>query len=333
MRDAEFMSVGSAVQLRTGAFVVSLDFELAWGTRGRHWDGRIDCDLDGTRPAIQELLSLFREFDVSATWVAVGALFLGGATRHPWLDDPQFDDVPLGDCRSHPHWYADDVLELLRSAAPTQDIGCHTLTHAFVQDTDDGRKQFDCELSRSVELFKSLGLPSPRSFIFPKHYMAHFELLRRHGFECYRGPEAGWFEHLPTKSLKAMGRLASARMRQSPSVRYPTRHSDGLWVIPSSQFYPSFRSVGRWLSVADRAARAIKGLNTAADKRGVFHLWTHPFNLGLRSSELIHGIRDVLVHAAKLREAGRLENYSMSTMTKMLNSTAHDQSVQSGTNA
>ena len=322
------MKLSPPVELRTGAFVVSMDFELAWGTRGRHWDGRIDCDLEGTRPAIQDLLSLFREFDVSATWVVVGGLFLGGATRHPWLADPQFDDVPLGDCRSHPHWYANDVLELLQSAAPAQDIGCHTLTHAFVQDTDDGRNQFDIELVRSVELFESLGLPRPRSFIFPKHYMAHFDLLRRHGFECYRGPEAGWFEHLPTKSLKAVGRLASTRMRQSPSVRYPTRDSDGLWVIPSSQFYPSFRSVGRWISVADRVARAIKGINLAADKRGVFHLWTHPFNLGVRSSELIHGIRDVLVHADRLRKQGLLENYSMSAMTKMLDATACDQSEQ-----
>ncbi len=305
------MSDGNYAKLKQGAFVFSLDFELAWGTRGRYWADIIGADLDGTRDAIEGLLALLAEFELSATWVIVGGMLLGGTDRHPWLDGEEFSDVPLGDCRSQPRWYADDILEKIRATTPYQEIGCHTLTHMFVQDTEQSRARFDLELGRNQELFESKGIPAPRSFIFPKHFMAHFDLLQKHGISAFRGPESGWFEQLPGKTLKASGRFLSARLRQSPSVSLPYEKRDGLWVIPSSQFYPSFRSVGKYVSVEDRVAKAIKGLNKAARKRAVYHLWTHPFNLGVRSQELLEGLRKVFVHAREQIEQGRLVNLTM----------------------
>ncbi len=309
------------VPLKKGVFVISLDFELAWGTRGRKWANVVASDLDGTRRAIDHLLELLHKHELSATWVLVGAMLMGGIPRHRWLLDPQYDDVPFGDYKSHPHWYADDILERLRSTRPAQDIGCHTLTHMFVQDTAACRAQFDLELKRSVELFGELGLPAPKSFIYPKHYMAHFDLLPKHGIRCYRGPEAGWFENLPTKLLKAGGRFLSSRLHQSPSVGVPYLSPHGLWVIPSSQFYPSFRSVGKHLSVADRVSRAIKGLNLAARKRAVYHLWTHPFNLGVRTDELLGGLDQIFAHAGVLRDQGTLETHSMAALASKLQNT------------
>ncbi len=306
------------VELETGAFVVSLDFELAWGTRGRQWSDIVGPDIDGTRNAINQLIALCRTYQVSATWVVVGAMFMGGDRRHRWLRDEQFDDVPLGNCVSQPRWYAEDILQQLRQASPAQDIGCHTLTHMFVQDSEESRKKFDEELERSSMLFDELGLPPATSFIYPKHYMAHFDLLAKHRFRCYRGPEAGWFERLPTRHAKAAGRLFSARIRQSPSVSYPYLSDDGLWVIPSSQFYPSFRSVGKHVSVSDRVAKGIKGLNRAAKRKGVYHLWTHPFNLGVRTDELLSGFEQIFRHARELAESGVLRNCSMASLASEL---------------
>lgn len=306
------------VRLNQGAFVFSLDFELAWGTRGRQWSSIVGPDIDGTRNAISQLLALCQRYQISATWVVVGAMFMGGNQRHRWLRDEQFDDVPVGDCFSQPRWYAEDILKQLREATPEQDIGCHTLTHMFVQDSDESREKFDLELERSAELFEELGLPPATSFIFPKHYMAHFDLLAKHRFRCYRGPESGWFERLPTRHAKAAGRLFSARIRQTPSVTYPYLNDDGLWVIPSSQFYPSFRSVGKRVSVRDRVAKGIKGLNRAAKRKGVYHLWTHPFNLGVRTEELLSGFEEIFGHARKLEERGDLKNLSMASLASDL---------------
>ncbi|MBW3671359.1 MAG: polysaccharide deacetylase, partial [Acidobacteria bacterium] len=59
-----------------GALVLSLDFELAWGVRDRlDPRGPYRKDLLGTRAAIPDILALFEEYRISATWAVVGFLF------------------------------------------------------------------------------------------------------------------------------------------------------------------------------------------------------------------------------------------------------------------
>ncbi|EGF25108.1 polysaccharide deacetylase [Rhodopirellula baltica WH47] len=309
---------GESPFLPTGTFVFSLDFELAWGTRGRPSAIAVQPDLDGTRVAIDGLLQLLAKYEISATWASVGGMFLGGETRHRWIATEEFKDIPEGDFKSQPRWYAEDILEQIVRTTPAQEIGLHTLTHMFVQDTMASRDQFDWELSCQIEQLAEMGLPVPRSFIFPKHYMAHFDLLAKHGIACFRGPENGWFEHLPGTVAPAIGRLFWGKLRGCPVVRSPQLTHTGLWMIPSSQYYPPFRSVGKYLSVADRVAKAKKGLRLASKNKGVFHLWTHPFNLGSRTDELLSGLDSIFEYAAGLRDHGHLDNRTMGQLAEDL---------------
>jgi len=186
--------------LARGALVISLDFELAWGTRGRPAATRVGPFLQGTRDAIRGLLDLFNTYEVGATWAVVGALLTGGgrhSDRRGWLADCGCDDVPTGDSSSEPHWYAEEVLEWLVEHNVPQEIACHTLTHHFVDASDAGRDSFRCDLRRFRELFDELYLEQPTTFIFPKAKMGHFDVLAEEGFDCIRGPESGWFEPLP----------------------------------------------------------------------------------------------------------------------------------------
>jgi hypothetical protein len=300
----------NTIQLNQGVFVFSLDFELAWGTRGRPSAATVGPYLDGTRRAIDKLLNLFEQYDISATWVMVGALAMGGQDRHPLLKNARYDDIPVGGHADYPHWFADDILANIRSITPEQEIGCHTLTHMFVNDSDESRQQFDWELGEFVKLFDHLKLPAPKSFIFPKHYMYHFDLLVKHGFRCYRGPESGWFERMPTAHLRGALRLLNARLRRPGVTGTPVR-KNGLIEIPSSQFYSPFQSVGKYVSLDDRVGQAIAGINLAAKTNQIYHLWTHPFNLGQRTDELLDGLERILTHVRKLVEFDRLENWPM----------------------
>ena len=99
------------VILERGVFVVSLDFELAWGTRGRPSASKVGRHLAGSRQAIDRMLQLFQRYGISATWAMVGGLLLGGEKRHPLLGDARYDDIPVGDCRSQPNWYAEDIVQ------------------------------------------------------------------------------------------------------------------------------------------------------------------------------------------------------------------------------
>ena len=308
----------STAVLQRGVFTVSLDFELAWGTRGRRKAGFLEPYYDGTRQAIDGLLCLCERYEVQATWAVVGALLLGTAQedeKHPWLGNAEFDDVPPGNAVTHPRWYAEDVLEKIRSCAVEQEIACHTLTHRFVDAGPAGKAAFACELDQSIALFDQLCLPRPVTFIYPKAQMGHFDLLQKKGFKCFRGPEPGWFESLPGTIPSALVRFADARLGWCPQVGFPKQSEDGLWVIPSSQFYSPKMSVGRYVSINARVAKARKGLDAAARGQMVYHLWTHPFNLGCDIQELLSGLERIFRHAAKLRDQGRLEVLSMDNLT------------------
>lgn len=315
-------------QLPRGVFTLSLDLELAWGTRGRPKASQVGPYLDGTRRAIRGLLDLCERYEVPATWAVVGALLLRtshGATRHPWLSAPEFNNVPPGNSESQPHWYADDILEHILACPVKQEIGCHSLTHRFVDRSPAGRESFLRELRRFRELFERLGWEKPISFIFPKAHMAHYDVLAEMGFRCFRGPESKWFESLPGEITPAAFRLLDARLSLAPGVDHPTHLPEGIWRIPSSQFYSPLMSVGRYVTVEARVRKAMKGLYRAAEFGGVFHLWTHPFNLGL-SKELIAGLETIFSTAAKLREANKLEILPMGAIARRLD--GEDTSVQ-----
>ena len=100
-----------------GTFVVSLDLELAWGTRGRPSADKVGHYLNGTRAAIDRMLELFQQYEISATWVMVGGLLLGGSNRHPLLSDARYADIPIGDCRSQPNWYAEDIVQKIHNCS------------------------------------------------------------------------------------------------------------------------------------------------------------------------------------------------------------------------
>lgn len=305
--------------LNRGVFTFSLDLELAWGTRKRANAAYMEPFLTGTRDAILGLLDLFEEFNISGTWATVGALLLGNggdSKKHPWLEHESFSDVPPGDTVTQPDWYAEDIIQAIRDCEVSQDIGSHTLTHGFVNPEKEGREQFREELIRSLQIFEEYGLGRPTSFIYPKAKMGHFDVLAELGFRSFRGPENKWFESLPGVKLPAALRLIDARLASRPSAEAPQYHPAGLWMIPSSQFYSPFYNVGKYVSIRSRVKKAIKGLHLACNNRGVFHLWTHPFNLGVKTEELLGGLREIFVEADILRKNGRLEIVSMKSLAE-----------------
>jgi peptidoglycan/xylan/chitin deacetylase (PgdA/CDA1 family) len=303
-----------------GAFVISLDFELAWGTRGRPAASKVGPYLDGARDAIRDMLDLFEEFNVSATWATVGALLMaqpGAQRRHRMITASRFDDIPAGDHLSAPNWYAEDILDQILNCPVPQEIGCHTLTHLYVNTQAEGREELADELDLFLELFEELRLPRPRSFVFPKAYQAHFDLLAERDFYAYRGPEDRWYESLPGTLPAAGIRLADSVAGFTPRVRHCEHHSRNLWMIPASQFYSPFMGVGQYVPLQSRVRKAVNGLNHAARHGGVYHLWTHPFNMGYRTEGLLLGLRQILEHAAKLRDAGCLTIQTMTSQASV----------------
>lgn len=312
---------------RIGTFVISLDFELAWGTRGRPAASKVGPYLKGARDAIRIILDLFEEFDIAATWATVGALLMaqpGAQRRHRMIASSAFDDIPAGDHISAPDWYAEDILDQIMNCSVPQEIGCHTLTHLYVNSAPEGRQVLADELDLFLELFEELNLPRPRSFVYPKAYQAHFDLLAERDFYAFRGPENRWYESLPGTLPAAGLRLVDSVAGFTPQVRCCEHYSDNLWMIPASQFYAPFMGVGRCVPLQSRVRKAINGLNHAATHGGVYHLWTHPFNMGFRTEELLSGMRLIFERAAHLRQEGKLKISPMTPHSRIRVPTAPD---------
>lgn len=311
----------SPARLSKGAFLFSLDLELAWGTRGRPAARHIKPWLDGTRSAIRGLLDLFAKHRIPGTWAIVGSLLLGmrdGKTRHPWLSPEAFSDVPAGNSATAPAWFAEDILESILECPVAQEIACHTLTHDIAKPGSDGRYAFSRDIGRFRELLDEYSLEQPVTFIYPRHEMDHFDVLAHNGFTCIRGPIEDWFEKLPGKVSRAGLRLIDAMLARPPRVGLPHRLPCGLWVLPPSQFYSPLMSVGRHVSVEARVRKAVKGLKIAAKRRAIFHLWTHPFNLGVGTDALLRGLDAILAEARRLADAGEIEITSMGALAARL---------------
>ena len=97
-------------------------------------------------------------------------------------------------------------------------------------------------------------------------------------------------------------------------VGLPSPSPEGLVEIPSSHFYAPFQSVGKYVSLNDRVARAIAGLNAAAKQKKIYHLWTHPFNMGVDTESLLAGLESILQHFQTLRNSGQIECRSMGSL-------------------
>lgn len=309
--------------LDRGAFTFSLDFELAWGTRGRPREGQLGDYFDGTRYAIRRLLQLCLQYEIKCTWATVAGLLMGtGKTgnRHSYLKSKEFSDIPHGDCRSHPHWYADDIVDEILDCPIPQELGCHTATHTTVDPSPTGRRRLKQELEASDEVFAERGLSKASSFIYPRGFQSHFGLLADHGYTAYRGPEDRWFECLPSQKVRAGLRLFDAILERPPLTRNPSNCISGLWTIPSSQFYSPLMSVGRRVTIENRVAKAIKGLHQACEGKSVYHLWTHPFNLGRDPDQLLNGLERIFSHVQVLRDEGKLQVMTMKEVATTLES-------------
>jgi hypothetical protein len=205
-----------------------------------------------------------------------------------------------------------------------QDIGCHTYRHInfAAQEYDD--RTVDNELHVCAELAARIGVKL-RSFVFPFNRIGRLELLAKHGYTSFRGSNSEWY----TRGRGGRGRLASA-IRSGlkriddvaalpPPVDVPRRVPSGLWMIPHSMFYRGAGPDARWIGVGRQVAKALRGLRRAVRRRGVFHLWTHPQNLGLGTAAALGGLEQIFQAADEHRRRGDLEILSMAALADRLN--------------
>lgn len=315
-------------KLERGVFTISLDFELIWGTLDLFGPERFRSACETERSiVIDRLLDLFVEFDVQATWLVLGHLMLDrcgseDGKKHPeivrpthsWHRKDWFEHDPGGSEHEASIFLGRSLIEKIRVCPVPQEIGCHSFSHVIFGDPGCSAETAASEIEASLTAARSLGVEM-QSFAFPRNEVGHLDVLGKHGFTCYRGPEPQWYErrNVPA-AVKRVVRLLGVLAAAEPPVVLPEKTESGLWNIPGSMIYFPMHGLRRHIPLSFRVKRATKGLDAAARQKKIFHLWFHPTNLADATDEMFTGLRGILEHASRLRSRDQLSISPMRTL-------------------
>ncbi len=316
--------------LDQGVFVISIDTELAWSVVHR---GHVTPEhLHPSRVAVErsivgDLLDLFEEYDITATWATVGHLFLdrcqpAEGRKHPeirrpeydWFDGDWFDLDPATDMGQDPMWYGPDIVDMIRSAQPSQEIGSHSFSHLIVGDPGCSEEAFASDLKACRRLAGAVDVEL-RSFVYPRNTIGHLDVLADNGFTAYRGLRPGTFPDLGGWP-RAMARIVDKVRPLAGSIVMPVRNGR-LWNIPATNLYAPFDRA-RYLPFRSWVTQQVHRLEQAGRHRSLFHLWFHPHNLIDDPRRAFEGLERILARAGDLRRQGLVDNLTMGELANRL---------------
>jgi hypothetical protein len=313
-----------------GALVISLDFAIHWGVRYRYpAHGTYAASLVGVRRVVPEMLHVFEEFEVAATWATVGFLFARSRAElqqfspvvpPSYLDptlSPYEEEVGEGE-DDDPLHYAPSLIAAIRDT-PRQEIGTHTFSHYYCQEPGQDREQFRADLASASAIARQYGIEL-RSIVFPRnqHNAEYDDVLWPAGIRCFRGNTPGWMYSATLLKdgkgpLMRGGRLLNAYMPLSGlrTSRWDTLvQPNGLCNLPASLFLKPYSPRLRQLEPL-RVQRIAALIHRAAVSREIVHLYCHPHNFGDHLEGNMSTLRAILGTFARYRESHGMRSLSM----------------------
>jgi len=302
--------------LASPVFIISIDVELAWGLRlhpQHKMMALFQSEPQRMRQSIDSLIKILDSHDIGATWAVLGHLFLDSAevkeVVHPEI--PQMKEGWLGwDFyqnlnHNHPGYYGRDVVETILAGSSRHEIGLHGFFH--LPFSECSRKVAEAEVEMGIKAAGRRGVV-PVSFVFPEDSIGHVDILRRSGFQIYRGKGAGlWNKSQGFFIQKASGARDKVL---APPVR--PLWQDGIWEIASSMYFCDPQMPFTLVP------RARLGLWRTIRSNRVFHIWLHPWSFLLYNS-LERDLESFLSLVAKKRDRGELQVMTMGELASYLN--------------
>ena len=323
-----------------GALVISLDFELHWGMRD-HADRHSAAyrQLAPSRQVTADLLTLFADRGIRATWATVGMLFAstdGELEAHrpdtlPAYRRPELDPYtePVGaDETVDPEHLAGSLVRAVADT-PGQEVASHTFSHFYC--LEDGQNEADLRAdlaaAQAIAASHQLSLTSlvlPRNQWNPRYAGA----VRDNGFTCFRGPQPSFGHearaHDDHGKVSRAARLVDtyAGITPPPTAAWDSiLRSDGLCDVPASAFLRPYSPRRKQLEPL-KMHRLVSGLRHAARTGRIFHLWWHPHNFAGHPTESFDFLQRFLDQYDRLADSEGMTSRSMSDVAAVVNDTA-----------
>jgi len=315
----------------TGALVISLDFELYWGVRDSMSMESYGRNILGARTAIPLLLSLFREYGISATFATLGMLFFGDKealrrnlpTPPVVYEDPLLNWYPeyfekLGRNEAEdPYHFGQSLVQQIR-ADGRHEIATHTFSHCYALEAKRSPSAFAEELHCAIEVARECGV-TIESIVFPRNQYDADALAacKALGIKGFRGNERSWMYEPKSrdddKPVRRLARLTDSYVNVTGHHTYgwdELAHPSGLYNIPASRLLRPFEPR---LSALDarRLARITSAMTYAAAHGRIYHLWWHPHNFGVNTDENLTFLRSILDHYRTLEQQAAFSSLTM----------------------
>jgi peptidoglycan/xylan/chitin deacetylase (PgdA/CDA1 family) len=315
--------------------VISLDFELYWGMFDKVTLEQYGENIRGVHTAIPEILTLFKENGIHATWATVGMLMqenkseLEALLPNPELR-PKYADMSVSSyahiqntsigehASGDPYHYGAHLVEKIIET-PFQELASHTFSHYYCLDGgENGEAIFAADCDAFARAAFKFNRPIT-SIVFPRN-QANAEALnvcKAQGFTSYRGTPhhflyTGKKEKEQTSPLLRMLRLLDAYINLSGHHTFTLESAKGsiLTNIAGSRFLRPYSKTLRLLEPL-RIARIKNSMTHAAKNNQVFHLWWHPHNFGINRKENLAALLELIAHYKKLHDEYGMESATM----------------------
>jgi peptidoglycan/xylan/chitin deacetylase (PgdA/CDA1 family) len=321
-------------------FVISLDFELLWGMFDKVTVAEYGQNIKGESQAIPEMLTLFRQNGIHATWATVGMLMsenkdelfslLPPAEERPTYADMKvssythIEEGALGENEQDDPYHFGSLLVRMILETPHQELGSHTFSHYYAQDgaeNDASVFAADCTAFKKAAAKFNVEISS---IVFPRNQTTKeaLQTCKDAGLKIYRGTPhhflyTGKKEQEQTNPFLRILRLIDAYINISG------HHTQKLADVPEkildnvrgSRFLRPYSPTLRFLEKL-RLTRIKSSMTYAAKHGEIFHLWWHPHNFGLNRKENLENLTQIIEHFKTLEYIYGMKSATMEEVAR-----------------
>lgn len=307
-----------------GALVISLDFEMMWGSTNA--DRSVRAKLERSVPhvplIVERILQLFNRYSIHATWNVVGALACSGKQEARRLCLEAIPEPYLSSALS----FVDQISDEARYFAPGtvaliigthgQRIASHSFTHyAVYEHSENVAATLGGEIRLSKQALARLGA-GIRAIAFPKNQIndAALAACSSQGIRIYRGCRQSLHRlGQGPGPLNRVVRLLDAYLVPvlgSRSYCWESIRRGDMCDVRESRF---FRPYSRLLaSLEPLKLSVIKREMTMAARHGeVYHLWWHPHEFAPAVERNLQQLESILQHYQYLKATYAFRSLSM----------------------
>lgn len=289
--------------------------------------------IDGVDLVVEKTLSLFKSYDIHATWAMVGLLHYNSIKELkrdnvgkviPYKN-ALFSPFPLDEEKylsfNPKLLLAKQSIEKIL-ATNFQELASHTFSHLYCCEEGVAIADFEEDCQRMQTIGKEMNHHFS-SIVFPRNQINDDALAvsNSFGITCYRGNQENKFwinsSYNEESLLKKVGRVSDAYFKNSKTKAYAIselKREKGLLNIPANRFFRPPTSYG--ILERQKVKRIKREMHTAAKNGQVYHLWWHPHNFSNKLDQALSQMEEIFLHYQMLNKKFGFQSLNMLEITE-----------------